>query len=692
MYNASTAPKAHSTAKVYDDLFVRHWDEYTEPQRQSVWYATLAPQPTSAEASTLVTGAGLTKLHLSDPINALAGTALESPMPPFPSAEHFSLSETHLSFVVKDTTLNPALHTKCNIYVLPLSDSNFAIHSTDIIQIPTTPLSGAITGTSLKTLYHTRHVPNDGGSSTDHDRTALAFLAMSEDGYESDRTRLCIVPDLAHPTTVVQHRLGGEAGARWDRSPDTVFWSNDGYYIYLTADDVATRRLFVVCADTENPYPPQALDGYGSVSKAVPLVTGFVFASSSSLHDSSTYTLLKRGFAEWVNVNEEGDVDHRHYNNGGVRKPPPHSRHLISSLTDHGRTLGLSAEQVAEFWYPSPSARHGGQASSSTSTSTICSPTRKIHALVIQPPTTTSTTLPNKNQKHPLALLIHGGPQSSWTHSWSTRWNPHVLASAGFTVIMPNITGSTGYGAAFTDAIAGEWGGKPYEDLVALMDYLDEVACNPEGEDEDEDRENESKRGPGSVASSQERKARQALQKIDTTRSVALGASYGGYMINWLHGQPLGKRFKALVCHDGIFDTLAAARATDELYFPVHDFGGPPFSSSSSSDDPTTAPSSTVTTTKHTPKTTYEKWNPSLHTNNWSTPTLVIHSARDFRLPISEGLAAFNALREKGVRARFLTFGDEGHFVLGCENARVWWEGMVAWCEGAVDVDGEVEG
>jgi dipeptidyl aminopeptidase/acylaminoacyl peptidase len=213
------------------------------------------------------------------------------------------------------------------------------------------------------------------------------------------------------------------------------------------------------------------------------------------------------------------------------------------------------------------------------------------------------------------------GPQASWLDSWSYRWNPAVMAEQGYVVVCPNPTGSTGYGQEFTDAIQGQWGGLPYQDLVLGFDYL-------------------SKNQP----------------YIDTDRAVALGASYGGFMMNWIQGQPLGRKFKAIVCHDGVF-SMAGQMASEELWFPHHDLAGWPWQN---------------------PK-AWEQWDPSRFTRNWSTPQLVIHSDLDYRLTISEGLAAFNVLQARGVKSQFLTFPDENHWVLKPENSLMWHKVVFNW-------------
>jgi dipeptidyl aminopeptidase/acylaminoacyl peptidase len=263
---------------------------------------------------------------------------------------------------------------------------------------------------------------------------------------------------------------------------------------------------------------------------------------------------------------------------------------LLSSLSQGGSKYGLSRSQISEIHFP-------GSTDGTT-----------IQAWVIKP----SSFDPTK--KYPLAYLIHGGPQGAWEDSWSTRWNPAVFAEQGYVVVAPNPTGSTGFGQALTDAIKEQWGGLPYLDIVNGFDY---IQAN--------------------------------LEYIDTTRAVALGASYGGYMMNWIQGNPLGRRLKALVTHDGVF-SMAGQLASEELYFPIHELGG------LSWENPLG----------------WKRWDPAQLADRWSTPQLIIHSDRDYRLTISEGLAAFNALQMRGVESQFLTFPDENHWVLRPENSLLW--------------------
>ena len=267
----------------------------------------------------------------------------------------------------------------------------------------------------------------------------------------------------------------------------------------------------------------------------------------------------------------------------------------ISSYSRRGTAFGLSKNQVSDIRFDGAKT--------------------KVHAWVVKPSTF------KEGKKYPLAYLIHGGPQGAWDNQWSTRWNPAVFAEQGYIVIAPNPTGSTGYGQDFTDAIHNSWGGLPYEDIANGFEYI---------------REN--------------------LPYVDTDRAVALGASYGGFMMNWINGHPLGRKFKALVCHDGVF-SMSNQLSSDEQYFPNHDLGGPPWVAQGN----------------------WDRWDPSRFTSNWSTPELVIHNELDYRLPISEGLAAFNVLQERGIESRFLSFPDENHWVLKEENSLVWHTVVLNW-------------
>ncbi len=227
------------------------------------------------------------------------------------------------------------------------------------------------------------------------------------------------------------------------------------------------------------------------------------------------------------------------------------------------------------------------------------------------------------SKKYPVKFLIHGGPQGAWGDSWSFRWNPELFAATGnYVVVMINPHGSTGYGQAFTDGVNGDWGGKPYVDLMKGLDYVE-----------------------------------QTYPFIDKNREAALGASYGGYMINWILGHT--DRFKCLVSHDGLFNAVAAYGATEELWFNEWEYKGTPW------DNPET----------------YQKWSPDGFAKNFKTPTLVIHGQLDYRLDVSQGFALFTTLQRLHVPSEMLYFPDEGHWVLKPQNSQLWNKTVNDWVD-----------
>ncbi len=239
-----------------------------------------------------------------------------------------------------------------------------------------------------------------------------------------------------------------------------------------------------------------------------------------------------------------------------------------------------------------------------------------------------------EGQSYPFAFLIHGGPQGSFSEGWSYRWNPQTYAAAGYGVVMVDFHGSSGYGQDFMDSINQDWGGKPLEDLQkglqAATDRYDWLA-------EDD--------------------------------ACALGASYGGYMINWIAGN-WPERFDCLVNHDGLFDLRSFYYTTEELWFPEWDFGGPYWENEE----------------------TYERWNPVNYVENWQTPMLVVQGLKDFRVPEGQGIAAFTALQRKGIPSRLLVFPDENHWVLKPGNSIQWHETVLGWLDGYLGDEAEGSG
>src|SRR6185437_2745598 len=226
-------------------------------------------------------------------------------------------------------------------------------------------------------------------------------------------------------------------------------------------------------------------------------------------------------------------------------------------------------------------------------------------------------------KRFPIAFLVHGGPQGSFGNAWSYRWNAEAFAAAGYGVVMIDFHGSTGYGQAFTDSISRDWGGKP---LVDLQKGLEAAVAK--------------------------------YAWLDGNNACALGASYGGFMMNWIEGN-WPNRFKCIVQHDGVFDQRMMYYATEELWFEEWENGG----------------------TQYEHPENYEKFNPVNHVKDWRVPMLVIHDSRDYRIPESQGLGAFTALQRRGIESKLLEFPDENHWVLKPANSVLWYHTVLGWMD-----------
>jgi len=350
----------------------------------------------------------------------------------------------------------------------------------------------------------------------------------------------------------------------FDRSVREVAWFADGSGLYFTAVNRGVVALYSVGADAGEPTALITDRSVGGLSVAP---DGAVLFISARLDRAPE-----------------------------LEKWSPSSK-AISTLTDLNRAAleGVELGRVED--------------------ATITHGTTPVHGLVMYPPGF------DAKRPAPLLLLIHGGPQGAWRHGWSSRWNPQVFAAAGYVVAMPNPRGSVGYGQAFTDAVTGNWGGGPYEDVMAFGEGIAK------------------KTG------------------VDGERVCAAGASYGGYMVNWIAGH--STRFDCLISHAGLFDLQGFYGDTEELWFPEWEFGGPPWEA----------------------RETYRRWSPHLFVHNAKTPTLVIHGQLDYRVDLSHGLGMFTALRRLGVPARLVYFPDEGHWIKKPKNYVYWFDQMLGWLQ-----------
>ena len=226
-------------------------------------------------------------------------------------------------------------------------------------------------------------------------------------------------------------------------------------------------------------------------------------------------------------------------------------------------------------------------------------------------------------KKYPLIVLIHGGPQGAWNDNWGYRWNPQIFANQGYIVFMPNQRGSTGYGQKFVDEVSGDWGGKAYTDI---MNGVAQVIKKP---------------------------------FIDKTRIGAAGASYGGYMVDWLLGHNNDQRFKfkVFVSHAGVYNLESMATATEELWFVNWEFKGMPWEN----------------------RVNYDRWSPHRSAANFATPTLVTCGEMDFRVPYDQSLQLYTTLQLKGVDSKLIVFPDEGHWILKPQNSEFWYGNVMDW-------------
>ncbi|KAF8627426.1 hypothetical protein AX17_006241 [Amanita inopinata Kibby_2008] len=500
----------------------------------------------------------------------LRGTGHQCPVEPFGGTDDFDVSETHIVYTTKDPKLPDAWHTKQNVYIIDLLGK----------EKPKELTSGK------QAAIH-NPVFNDQGSK-------VAWLELDQDGYESDRAKI-VLYDLQKD---VRYTLT----QKWDRSPDSLAFSKEGTFIYFTAGDEAKIKLFVLPIpptpneSTTDPdlspkyITPVALTNHYAASAIQPLDGGrLLFTQSSFTSPNDIYII--RNLQHYETTVLQGN------------DPIPFSGEIqrITKFTEDA-LKDKKLSQGEEFWFQGAN-------------------NRDVHGWVLKP----KGWKDGDRKKWPVVLLIHGGPQGAWEDQWSTRWNPNMFTQQGYFVVMMNPTGSTTFGQEFTDAIAEDWGGKPFVDMQKGWDYI--LHHYPE---------------------------------VDPARAVAAGASWGGYAINWIQGHPeYGFNFKALVCHDGVFDSNYNGYSTDELFFFNHEWGGRPWEKKSRS--------------------LSQKYSPSNFVDKWSTPQLLIHGSKDYRLPETESISAFNALQQLGIPSRLVVFPDENHWVLDHGNSIKWHYEVFRW-------------
>jgi dipeptidyl aminopeptidase/acylaminoacyl peptidase len=431
---ADAAQKTNATGRLYSGLFVRHWDRYEGPDKSSLWYGKLSS----------VRGSQYELSHLT---NLLAGTNMECPIRPFGGSDHFDIRKDAVIWVAKDPELNPSWNTRCKIFVRHIDSWAPERIPTEpgIRQIDVAGFDGAAVSPVFAPIGD-----------------KAAFLVMRKNRYEADKNQIFVVKDIKAPQLEIvrafchseQYPLEGG----WDHSPSIICFAADGESLIAIAEDQAYGRVFLVgSGEITGPGTPRPLTTYGTAVEVRCLPDGRLFISGTSMVDDSWY-LMTHNLTEVM----KAPIDNL---------PKAAWSHSNSSQGDR---LGLQRSQISCIWTP---ALNPANAS-------------KVHSWIFKPSTF------DKTKRYPVAYLIHGGPHAAWKDSWSTRWNPAVFAEQDYIVVAPNISGSTGFGQAFTDSSVGNWGGAPYHDLENVFEW---VGHNLEG--------------------------------ADNERAVALGHSFGGFMV-----------------------------------------------------------------------------------------------------------------------------------------------------------------
>ena len=399
-----------------------------------------------------------------------------------------------------------------------------------------------------------------------HDGKYIAYFQMDDDIYEADRNKIYIAnADVNNPNIT-------QIANDWDRSPSMLAWANDDQSLFVGSEDLGNGRIFEIPINAAADFQPKNITDAGNILAFSVLPDDNILVSSHKVWSPRDYTVISSNGSIVADLFKANEVD--------------------------PELEGLDSSCFREIWYPA-------------NTSVLA----EQHAIMVLPKDF------DESKKYPLAYIIHGGPQGMNGNSWSTRWNFKLWADQGYVVVAPNPTGSTSFGQELTDTIQGNWGGTPYEDIVACWEYID---AN--------------------------------FPFIDTENGIEAGASYGGFMTNWIQGHDLGRKFKALVTHDGSTDT-GAQWTSEEIFFMQQSFNGTLW------EDPEN----------------YDVWNPINHMKKWATPHLVIHNTLDFRLGEAEGIMLFNLLQALGVSSKFLNFSDENHWVLNRENSLAWHSEVFGW-------------
>jgi dipeptidyl aminopeptidase/acylaminoacyl peptidase len=585
------ANKSKVKAQIFTHLLYRHWNAYKEGKRSHIFVDPIFEIPPA--------GGSIGDHPASIPRN-LTPSDYDAPVFSLGGQDDYAFSPDGQEICyTSNHDKNPADSTNNDLWIVPVKAG------TDHV---------GTAASAVQVLAQTKNITADNPASDSTplyspDGRYIAYRAQQRPGYEADRFRLM----LYDRKTGEKKNLTED----FDQWVGTFIWSNYSrfwdrlLFVSETGGDATIYEVYT------GPRPSKVLGATGLELGVVQKLGKMDMVLGGFLPDHYGLRLISKqvgGYDDDLAITPDGkrvlftemsiyaptEIYFRDSDKHDVEPHPAGTR--ITHLNDEVLSQ-IEMSDVGAFGFP---GAHGD----------------KVEGFLVKPPNF------DPSKKYPVKFLIHGGPQGAWGDDWSYRWNPELFASptsstsSGYVVIMINFHGSTGYGQKFIDAINGDWGGAPYEDLMKGLDYAEEH-----------------------------------YGFIDKTRECALGASYGGYMANWILGHT--DRFKCIVTHDGMFNAESAWGTTEELWFNDWEFKGTPYDN----------------------RATYEKWSPSMYAKNFKTPTLVIHGQKDYRLDVSQGFDLFTTLQMEGVPSEMLYFPDEGHWVLKPQNSQLWYKTVNDWVD-----------
>ena len=512
--------KKKHQVRVYDQLMVRHWDEWTTEYNNHIFIAHTLNQGMITQATDLI----------PDWKTDIAGIDQVAMHPEGKS----------VVFSAKAPAKDQAWSTNFDLFEVDLTaNSTYQVNNI----------------TQANKAWDASPVFSSNGR-------FLAYKAMTTPGYESDKYSIKLRDNANGKVMDIAHQ--------WDRSVKSLIFSDDNRSLFVTAQDVGQVSIFEI-----NPEFGDVRTVYDSGTAGdIAISKDTLYFTRHSLNSpKDIFSISKDGYGlkQLTQINKEKLTD------------------ITFSEFEQFSFKGWNNEQVYGYWLKPANFQQG--------------------------------------KTYPIAYLVHGGPQGSFGNMFHYRWNAQLWAAQGYGVVMVDFHGSTGYGQEFTDSIARDWGGKPFEDLQKGLAYA--VKSQP---------------------------------WLDGDNACALGASYGGYMMNWFAGN-WPERFKCIINHAGLFDMPSFYQSTEELWFPEHDLGGAPFKTDYSAEV----------------SSDYNKFNPSAFVENWQTPMLVIQGELDYRVPYAQSLGAFTALQRKGIDSRLVMFPTEDHHIRKPDNLVVWYQEVFSW-------------